>query len=134
MKNLDHHVSAVSRWSNISKHIQILYANKHQREFTCFSSLDMCWLSEVQTAPVQEASSLRKLSFWTSEFISSNNWQKRPLSPWCSREYVVATFLTRLSRAGKITCWHEKQKNLWLVYSKLTIWRRRVLFLIIQND
>lgn len=71
---------------------------------TCCSSLAMCWLTDVCRAPVQDANSLRKLSSLSmEEFNSSNRWSKRLLSPLCSREYVCATFFTRLSKAGKIT-------------------------------
>lgn len=74
----------------------------------------MCWVTNVRIAPVQDASSLRiASSFCTSSCNRVNRCSKRSFSPLCSREYVPATFFTRISSAGKITCNHQqKKKNL----------------------
>uniref|UniRef100_A0A0A9D1A8 Uncharacterized protein n=1 Tax=Arundo donax TaxID=35708 RepID=A0A0A9D1A8_ARUDO len=54
---------------------------------TCSSSLDICWVRQVCMAPVQDASSLRRLSsFCMSNCKRENNWLKRSLSPLCSKE------------------------------------------------
>lgn len=86
--------------------------SKQGNRNTCSSSLDMCWVTNVRIAPVQDASSLRiASSFCTSSCSRVNRCAKRSFSPLCSREYVPATFFTRISSAGKITCNHQ-QKSL----------------------
>lgn len=90
-------------------------------KLTCCCSLAMCWLTDVCRAPVQDANSLRKLSSLSpEEFKSSNKWSKRLLSPLCSREYVCATFFTRLSRAGKITYIPEQIPQLSIAEKQVT--------------
>ena len=93
-----------------SNYIQMAGQIKQGNRNTCSSSLDMCWVTNVRIAPVQDASSLRiASSFCTSSCSRVKRCAKRSFSPLCSREYVPATFFTRISSAGKITCNHQKK-------------------------
>lgn len=115
MRELTYRYTSFSVYS-LSVFHQITYKkagqSKKGNKNTCSSSLDMCWDTNVRIAPVLDASSLLiALSFCTSNCSRVNRCAKRSFSPLCSREYVPATFFTRMSSAGKITCKHQ-QKNL----------------------
>ena len=104
--------SLLALFQYLIKYIQKAWHNKQGNRKTCSSSLDICWVTDVWIAPVQDASSLRiASSFCTSSCSRANRCSNRSFSPLCSREYVPATFFTRISSAGKITC-NYQQKNL----------------------
>ena len=129
-----HDIQIKSPSSVIStNNIQIIEDNNQGNGKTCSSSLNMCWVINVRIAPVHDASSLRRPSlFCTSSCSRANRWAKRSFSLLCSREYVPATFLTRLSSAGKIT-WNYQRKILYLQCSlQIYIVNRGILKVVLE--